>query len=405
MRYLLSASQVLPGPAGRRLDKGAVLVEGESILDIGSADALRARAGADVVELAFPAATILPGLINAHVHLAFSVGPDRLEKLMAPVDQADRVRLALAMAGRAQQLLDCGVTTVRDLGDRGGLTVTLRDSISAGELAGPRILAATAPLTPPRGHCWFLGGEVDGPEQIRRQVQRNAATGADVIKVMVSGGSMTPGGAQMWQPQFSTAELRSAVEEAHRLGLPVAAHAHGTTSIRSCVDAGVDTIEHCTWLTGPGVFEPDEQAVADIVAAGIAVCTANSNDWRPFATNYGPERAQQIIGRVRWMADRGVCLITGTDAGMVPFDNFPAALHALEHWGFPRERILEMATVTTAGALGLATVTGTLHAGYSADLLVVDGDPLADLSALARPILVMARGRTRLRDSGTVTLG
>lgn len=400
MRYLLSASQVLIGLAGQRFDNGAVLVQGESIVAVGGHDEVRAAAGADVIELAFPAATILPGLINAHVHLAFNVGPDRLEKLIAPVDEP---RLALSMAGRAQQLLNCGVTTVRDLGDRGGLTVALRESIDAGELAGPRILAATAPLTPPGGHCWFLGGEVAGPDQIRQQIRRNAAAGADVIKVMVSGGSMTPGGAEMWQPQFSTGELRTAVEEAHRLGLPVAAHAHGTSSIRVCVEAGVDTIEHCTWLTGPGVFEPDEQTVARIVAAGIAVCTATSNNWRLFAKKYGAESARRIIGRVRWMADRGVRLITGTDAGMAPFDNFPAALGALEEWGFTRDQILEMATVTTADAIGLASTAGALRAGYSADLLVVDGDPLADLTALQRLTMVMARGRPHRFDSGAVS--
>lgn len=393
MRYLLSAAQVLTGPAGQRFDNGAVLVQGESIIAVGGHDDVRAAAGADVLELTFPAATILPGLINAHVHLAFSAGPDRLEKLMAPADQA---RLALAMAGRALDLLNCGVTTIRDLGDRDGLAVALRESINTGDLIGPRILAATAPLTPPRGHCWFLGGEVAGPDQIRQQIERNAAAGADVIKVMASGGSMTPGGAQMWQPQFSTEELRTAVEEAHRLGLPVAAHAHGTSSIRACADAGVDTIEHCTWLTGPGTVEPDEQTVADIVAAGIAVCTANCNDWRPLARKYGAQRAQRIVGRVRWMADRGVRLITGTDAGMEPFDNFPAALRGLEDWGFPRDQILEMATVTTADAIGLATTTGTLATGYSADLLVVDGDPLTDLTALQHPTLVLARGRQHI---------
>ncbi|MDQ2881537.1 MAG: amidohydrolase family protein [Actinomycetota bacterium] len=142
MQYLLPAPQVLIGPAGQRFDNGAVLVQGESIVAVGGHDEVRAAAGADLVELAFPAATIMPGLINAHVHLAFNVGPDRLEKLTAPVDEP---RLALAMAGRAQQVLNCGVTTVRGLGDRGGLTVALRESIKAGELAGPRILAATAP--------------------------------------------------------------------------------------------------------------------------------------------------------------------------------------------------------------------------------------------------------------------
>jgi imidazolonepropionase-like amidohydrolase len=390
MRYLLSASQVLTGPADQRILDGAVLIEDELIVAVGHREEILAKADADIVELAFPAATILPGLINAHVHLAFNPGPDRLAELMAP---ADETRLVLAMAGRAQQLINCGVTTVRDLGDRGGLAVTLREAINAGELVGPRILAATAPLTPPGGHCWFLGGEVAGAEQFRQRIHHNAAAGADVIKVMVSGGSMTPGGAQMWQPQFSTTELRSVVEEAHRQGLPVAAHAHGTSSIRICVDAGVDTIEHCTWLTGPGVFEPDEQTIADIAEAGIAVCTANCNDWRPFAKKFGVERAQQIIGRVRWMADRGVRLITGTDAGMAPFDNFPVALRALQDWGFSTDQILEMATVTTADAIGLATTAGRLCVGYSADLLVVHGDPRSDLTALERPALVMTRGR------------
>ncbi|MGH3674126.1 MAG: amidohydrolase family protein, partial [Pseudonocardiaceae bacterium] len=195
MRYLVSASQMLTGPAGERVADGAVLVEGKSIVAVGRHDEVRVAAGAGIVELAFPAATILPGLINAHVHLAFTAGPDRLAQLTAPVDEAP---LALAMAGRAQQLINCGVTTVRDLGDRGGLTLALRASIDAGELAGPQILAATAPLTPRGGHCWFLGGEVTGAEEIRQRIHRNAAAGADVIKVMVSGGSMTPGGAQMW---------------------------------------------------------------------------------------------------------------------------------------------------------------------------------------------------------------
>lgn len=393
MRYLLSADQVLAGPAGERIQGGAVLVQGDSIVAVGGRQELRAVAGADVVERAFPGATILPGLINAHVHLAFSAGPDRLAHLMGPLEEE---RLVLAMAGRAQQLLNSGVTTVRDLGDRGGLAVRLRQAINTGELIGPRILAATAPLTPPGGHCWFLGGEVAGAAQIRQQVQRNADAGADVIKVMVSGGNMTPGGAHMWEQQFSTEELRTAVAQAHRLGLPVAAHAHGTSSIRACVEAGVDTIEHCTWLIGPGIVGRDEQIAADIAAAGIAVCTANSNDWRPFAPTFGAERARQIIGRVRWMADRGVRLITGTDAGMTAFENFPAALHALQEWGFTPDRILQMATLTTAEAIGLGTTTGRVHAGYSADLLIVRGDPLTDLAALQQPILVMARGRAHL---------
>jgi imidazolonepropionase-like amidohydrolase len=389
VRLVVSAAGVLPGPAGERIDRGAVLVDGGSIVAVGPVEEIRSAAPGSA-ELSYPGATIAPGLINAHVHLAFDPGPDRLRRL---TDDRDAARIALGMAGHARELLDCGVTTVRDLGDRGGLTIALRDAVAAGEIAGPRILAAAAPLTPRGGHCWFLGGEVDGPAEIRAMVARNADAGADVIKVMVSGGSMTPGGADMWEPQFSPAELELIVAEARRRGLPVAAHAHGTSSIRLAVDARVDTIEHCTWLTGPGAFSPDEPTARDIVAAGIAVCTANSNDWRPMAAAVGAERAERIVGRVRWLADQGVRLITGTDAGMGPFDNFPVTLRRFAEFGFTAGQIIEMATVTTADALGLAGTTGRLAPGLSADLIVLPGDPLEDLSALTTPELVMAGGR------------
>jgi imidazolonepropionase-like amidohydrolase len=389
MRMIVSAGQLLCGPAGERVEHGAVLVEGGSVIAVGPREELLVRAP-DARELTHPGGTIIPGLINAHVHLAFDPRPDRLERLL---DDRPPERIVLAVAGHAAELLASGVTTVRDLGDRHGLAITLREAVAAGELAGPRILAAAAPLTPPGGHCWFLGGEVDGPEDIRRMVARNADAGADVIKVMVSGGHLTEGGAAMWEPQFDVGQLSVAVTEAHRFGLPVAAHAHGTGSIRTCVDAGVDTIEHCTWLTGRGVFEPDERTARDIADRGIAVCTANSNDWRPMATAMGPERAQRIVGRVRWLADRGVRLITGTDAGMAPFDNFGSALRGFAEYGFTPAEIIEMATVSTADALGLGRVTGRLAAGYDADLVVLDGDPLTDLTALDRPELVLARGR------------
>lgn len=197
----------------------------------------------------------------------------------------------------------------------------------------------------------------------------------------------------MREPQFTAEELAVIVDEAHRLGLPVAAHAHGTSSIRAAVDAGVDTIEHCTWLSGPDVFEPDEQIARDIVAAGIPVCVANSNNWRPMAPRFGADRAQQIVGRVGWLAEQGVRLITGTDAGMAPFDNFPAALQGFAQWGFSAERIIEMATVDTADALGLANTTGQLTAGLAADLLVLAGDPLTDLANLGNLELVVAAGQ------------
>jgi imidazolonepropionase-like amidohydrolase len=304
----------------------------------------------------------------------------------------DDSRLVLAMAGRSQQLLESGVTTVRDLGDRGALTIQLREATTAGEIAGPRILAATAPLTPPAGHCWFLGGQVDGHEEIRAQIERNAAAGADLIKVMVSGGSIAPRGARMWESQFHTDDLKVAVQAAHRLGLPVAAHAHGLASIRSAIDAGVGTIEHCTWLDGGMTPNHDEATVADLVASGIAVCTANTNNWRIMAKRLGEQRAKEIIGRVRWMRDRGVRLIVGTDAGLSPFTDTVGALEGLADWGMSNSEIIEIATTGTAEAIGLAN-TGRIAPGHCADIIVVHGNPLDDLTRLRDIRVVMTRGR------------
>jgi imidazolonepropionase-like amidohydrolase len=192
-----------------------------------------------------------------------------------------------------------------------------------------------------------------------------------------------------------TDDLKVAVQAAHRLGLPVAAHAHGLGSIRSAIDARVDTIEHCTWLDGGMTPVHDERTVADLVVAGIAVCTANSNNWRLMASRLGEQRAKDIIGRVRWMNDRGVRMIIGTDAGLSPFTDTAAALEGLADWGLSASEIIEIATTKTAQAIGLPT-TGRIAPGYSADIIVAHGDPLDDLTRLRDLHLVMTRGRAHI---------
>lgn len=390
METLISADRVLVGPAGTRISDGAVLVDGTEIVAVGPRAELEARASGSAVRREFPGCTVLPGLIDCHVHLAFDAGPDPVATLREQDDEA----LLAAMADRARQLLDNGVTTARDLGDRGALAVRLRDAIDAGRFAGPRIIAATAPLTVHGGHCWFLGGEVGDEQEIRSLVRENAARGAEVIKVMATGGGLTKGGAQTWQSQFTTDELRVVVQEAHQLGLPVSAHAHGSAGIADSVAAGVDTIEHCTWMAENG-FEVLADVVGEIAARGIAVCPAASPNWRTFAERFGQERAAEIFGRVRWMSEQGVRLIAGTDAGVpnAVFDNFAGSLDFYRFLGFPGEQILDMATIDAAEALRLGEHTGRLAPAYRADVLVVGGDPTLDLDAVRDVRLVFAAGR------------
>lgn len=387
---LITAERILTGVPGAHLSDGAVLVHDDTVVAVGPIDAVRAQAAPDEDELAFPGATLLPGLIDAHVHLCFDAGTDPVATLQSRDDAA----LLADMSGRAEQLLDHGVTTVRDLGDRGGLALRLAQLTDEGTVAGPRIVSAGAPITPPGGHCWFLGGEASGEDRIRSLVRRTAAAGAGVVKVMATGGALTEGGAATWESQFAPAELAALVEEAHAAGLPVAAHAHGADGIEAALNAGVDTLEHCTWMTEDG-FELREDVLARIVERGVHVCPTASPHWALLPKVFGAERAEILTDQVRRMAEAGVRLIAGTDAGVqrAGFGGLAASLGFFEHVGMDRGRVVEMATGEAARALGIGDTTGRVAAGYRADLLVVEGNPLDDLTALRSVRAVFAGGR------------
>jgi imidazolonepropionase-like amidohydrolase len=347
--------------------------------------------GAAVADLG--GATLLPGLVDAHVHLVFDASGDPVGAL----EQLPDEELLGRMRTAARTCLAAGITCVRDLGDRGYLALRLRDELTADPASGPQILAAGPPVTTNRGHCWFLGGEADGVEGVRAAVRARAERGVDVIKVMATGGEMTPG-THSHEAQYGPDELRAAVDEAHRHGLPVAAHAHGVRGIENAVAAGVDTIEHCSFMTADGVdTRPD--LIAAIARAGMVVSATVG-----FVPGFAPPpriaaRVPGFVANLRRMRDAGVTVVCGTDAGIgppKPHNVLPYCVSMLVDCGFPPVAALRAVTSLAAEACRVGERKGRLAPGFDADLLAVDGDPLTDITAL-RAVAAVFRAGHRVR--------
>ncbi|WP_157251643.1 amidohydrolase family protein [Nonomuraea typhae] len=353
--------------------------------------------GAEIVEL--PGRTVLPGLVDAHVHLGFSSG----------TAQETDARLLLRMAENARKLVAAGVTTARDLGGRGFLDLELRDAIEAGLAVGPHVVAATRPITITGGHCWHMGGEADDEAAIRRVARENLRAGADCLKVMASGGRMTPGGPQSWQSQYTAAQIRVVVEEAAGRGKGVAAHAHAPDAIRSALEAGVATIEHCTFLDATGGHAYDPELVDRIAAAETYVCPTVHGLYWTMGEIVGIERMERWLSVVSRMHAAGVKLIAGTDSGFVlgslanSVDGYVGGLEAWAEAGLGNAEIIELATVRAAEAIGLGGVAGVLEAGRRADVIAVRGNPLTRLADLRDLDLVLVSGRP-VTQSGTTSV-
>ena len=388
---VLTAPRVITGSA--TVADGAVVLGDCTVVWAGTAGELPGDYAA-LPRTDYPGSTIMPGLIDSHVHLGFDGGQDPAARMRAETNEQQLV----LMLRNARDLLGVGVTTARDLGARAYLDVVVREAIAAGLARGPRLVAAGPPVTVTGGHCWFMGGEADSEDDLRRIVRTHHKRGADLIKVMATGGFMTAGSAP-WYAQFTADQLAVIVTEASRVGKPVAAHAHGLEGIRRAVRAGVTTIEHCSWVTETNDRRFDEQLAAQIAERGIVVCpTINVN--APYVAELTGITAGQYVPALR---DLGVRIIAGTDAGIdnTPHHQYAGGLAAMVTLlGFAPADVIAMATTEAAAVLGVGEVTGRLAPGYDADLIVVDGDPLADITAVGRLRRVIARGRDYVPDTG-----
>jgi imidazolonepropionase-like amidohydrolase len=369
------------------MERPLVLVAGQSVVAVQAGG--RPPAGIEVIDLG--AATLLPGLIEAHLHLAFDASDDPVGRLAAASDEQVLGRMRVA----ARSCLDAGITTVRDLGDRGYLALRLREECASDLTAGPHVVAAGPPITTPGGHCWYLGGEAEGADGIRAAVRAHAERGVDVIKVMASGGGLTPG-THLYQAQYGLGELRAAVEEAHRHGLPATAHAHAPAAIANAVAAGFDMIEHCTFVTADGP-RADPEVVDAIARTGTVVSVLVG--MLPGIAPPPPVAAAlpQINAVIRQLCQAGIPVVCGTDAGIdpaKPHNVLPYGVAALAGiGGYSPIEALRAATSAAAQACGVGSRKGRIAPGFDADLLAVDCDPTTDLAALRAVKAVFRSGQ------------
>ena len=370
--------RIWDGLAQRYAKADAIAVEGDAIVAVG-----RGLKGEDCGGL-----TVIPGLIDAHVHMVLDPALSSAAEQVA--EAPDIVRRK--MVARSEAMLRAGITTARDLGGGAWLELELRDRINAGEVAGPRLLCAGQPITSIGGHCHFWGGEAADLQAAQAVIERQQAHGVDLIKLMATGGMLTPQ-SQPKDAQFDQATTSAIVAAANARGFDVAAHCHGTPGIRHAANAGVRSIEHCSWIGTDGRRgDYDIDVVREIARRGIWVSPTINAGWARFEG----AAAAKITAHLRVLKENGCRLVASTDAGIprVRHEDLARALPIFARLAeLSPVEALRCATSECAAALGLADTVGALQEGACADLLFVRGDPLADLTALLEPAMVVAKGR------------
>lgn len=349
---------------------------------------------------------VMPGLIDSHVHLTSELGPNQLidEVTLTPADGA------LRGAENARKTLLAGFTTVADLGAHNNAIFALRRAIRENRVPGPRIVAAGFSVTPHGGHGDSAGFSPDinhvlsspsacsGADECRRATRRQVQAGADVIKITATGGVLSNTAAGVGQ-QFSDAEFAAIVEAAHSMGRRVTAHAHGVDGINAALRAGVDSIEHGTYLDRDSVrlLRDGNRYLVPTMMAGwwVGQLAEQGGVLTPAQTDKARQVGPALVAMVRMAHASGVRIAFGTDTGVSPHGMNAREFQLMVGAGFTPLQAIQAATINAADHLQLGAETGRIVPGLAADIIAVDGDPLADVSTLMHVRFVMARGTTQ----------
>ncbi len=393
---VIHAGRVLDVKTGKMLSDQMLVIEGGKIVSIGGS--AETKAPADAVRIDLANATLLPGLIDAHTHLTMDprFGYERLGVSIP--------REALTGAKNARLTLEAGFTTVRNVGADGYSDVALRDAINAGDVPGPRMLVSGPALSITGGHCdnnllpyeYHASGYgvADGIAAVQHKVRENIKYGSDLIKVCATGGVLSKGDDPQ-ASQYTLEEMKAIVADAHRLGRKVAAHAHGAQGILWASQAGVDSIEHGSYI--------DDAAIAEMKRNGTyLVPTLYLGDWflENAEANHVPDfllaKAKAVMPAARKNLSHafasGVKVAFGTDAAVYPHGLNAHEFGLMVKLGLTPLQAIQAATVNAADLLGWAGKVGSLEPGSCADIIAVDGDPLKDVTTLERVKFVMKSG-------------
>ncbi len=384
---LLRAPRVHDGSLHDPLCNGGVRIEGGRIAAVGPFERVERR-GAQVIECE---GVLLPGLVDAHVHLCLDGGSDPGRR----VQEASPVEVTLDALRALERHLSAGVTTVRDLGGVHGIAVELGRLIDAGRLLGPHVVAAGRLVCITGGHGHFIGREADGPDQVTHAVRDEIKHGAQCVKIVATGGMMTPGvepGAQ----QMSEAEIAAAVAVARAAGLRIASHAQGTQGIVASLVAGVDTIEHGIWLDEQalGLLGSSETALVPTFNAARGILAGRGRGVPEFIVEKMERAAADHVASFEAAVEADAHIVAGTDGGtpLNPHGGLATEVAAMVEHGLPVAEAVHVCTGAAAAALGL-TDRGRIEVGCWADLVEVEGDPTEDVGALGRVRRVFKEGR------------